>query len=94
LRAALDARVRRESDVRVATAGETLRLEQTLFVRRLRISEMEVRDVTAYVGAFHIFELWGMADEPTLLIGMDVLAQARGIAIDYQRAVVYFQRPR
>lgn len=94
LREVLDARVRRESDVRVATAGETLRLEQTLFVRRMRIGEMEVRDITAYVGAFHIIELWGMADEPTLLIGMDVLSQARGIAIDYERAVVYFQRPR
>ena len=35
-------------------------------------------NITAYVGDFHIFQLWGLTDEPTLLIGMDVLSQARG----------------
>jgi predicted aspartyl protease len=94
LRAAIDARVRRTEDVQVTTAGSTLSPERLLYIRRLRISGMEVRDVTAFVGGFHVFELWGFADEPTLLIGMDVLSQARGLAIDYERAMVYFQRPR
>jgi predicted aspartyl protease len=94
LRAVLDARAGRAGDVQVTTATGTLSPERLLYIRRLRISGMEVRDVTAFVGGFHVFELWGFADEPTLLIGMDVLTQARGLAIDYERAVVYFQRPR
>jgi predicted aspartyl protease len=94
LRAAIDVRTRRTEDVEVTTAGDTLSPERLLYIRRLRISDMEVRDVTAFVGGFHVFDVWGLADEPTLLIGMDVLSQARGLAIDYERAVVYFQRPR
>jgi hypothetical protein len=54
-----------------------------------------VDGVTAYIGDFHIFDFWGLQDEPTLLIGMDVLAEAREMAIDYEHAVVYFRkRPR
>lgn len=94
LRTAIDARARRAENVRVATAGDTLSPERLLYIRRLRISGMEVRDVTALVGGFHVFDLWGLSEEPTLLIGMDVLSQARAIAIDYERATVYFQRPR
>jgi predicted aspartyl protease len=94
LRDALDLNIARGTGVRVTTAGDTLLSERSLLIRRMRISDMEVRDITAFVGAFHIFDLWEMSDEPTLLIGMDVLAQARGLAIDYEEAVVYFQRSR
>ena len=45
----------------------------------------------ADVGDFHIFEVWNLADEPALLIGMDVLSQTAVIAIDYQRATVQFR---
>jgi hypothetical protein len=37
------------------------------------------------VGDFHVFSVWGMDDEPTLLLGMDVLGNARKLAIDYGR---------
>lgn len=94
LRAVIDARGRRADGVEIDTADEAISPERVLFIRRLRVSELEVQDVTAFVGGFHVFDLWGLSDEPTLLIGMDVLSQARGIAIDYERAVVYFQRPR
>jgi hypothetical protein len=52
-----------------------------------------VDGVKAYVGDFHIFDLWGLRDEPTLLIGMDVLARSREMAIDYQHGVVHFRKP-
>ena len=49
---------------------------------------LEVHDVTAYVGDFHIFQLWHLLDQPALLLGMDVLSQTRGVAIDYERHTV------
>ena len=51
--------------------------------------------MNAYIGDFHIFDFWGLQDEPTMLIGMDVLARSREMAIDYEQGVVYFRkRPR
>ncbi len=46
-------------------------------------------------GNFHIFDMWGLQEEPTLLIGMDVLARSREMAIDYESGIVHFRkRPR
>jgi hypothetical protein len=70
-------------------------LEQSVWTPRLRLGHTTVDSVTAYIGDFHIFDFWGLQDEPTLLIGMDVLARSREMAIDYQLGVVYFRkRPR
>lgn len=71
------------------TVGDRVVLNRAMLVRRLMIGELEVSNITAFVGDFHIFDLWGLQDQPTLLIGMDVLAQTRGIAIDYQRGTVH-----
>jgi predicted aspartyl protease len=93
LREALNARVRRNrarvENAIAYTAGRPVVLENAIMVRSMMMGELEVRDITAYVGDFHIFQLWQLTDEPTLLLGMDVLSQARGIAIDYERATVY-----
>lgn len=93
LRDALNARVRHDRtqvDYAIAyTAGEPVILENSILLPRFSMGELEVRNVTAYVGDFHIFQLWNLIDEPTLLIGMDVLTQARGLAIDYGRGAVY-----
>jgi hypothetical protein len=64
-------------------------LERAIFVPRMVVGELHVRNITAYVGDFHIFQIWDLIDEPALLIGMDVLSQARGLAIDYERGIVY-----
>lgn len=93
LRDALNARVtRRQSvtDFAVAhTASEPIVLDRAMFLPRLTLAGVDVRNVRAYVGDFHIFRLWGLTDEPTLLVGMDVLSQAGGLAIDYERGNVY-----
>lgn len=91
LRDALNARVRdgRRLDFTIAyTAGDQVVLNQAMLIQRLSIGDLEIRNITAYVGDFHIFNLWGLQSEPTLLVGMDVLSQARGLAIDYERGVV------
>lgn len=75
---------------RAYTAGETIVLNYSMAIPRLDLSDLEMRNVTAYVGDFHVFSLWGLQDEPTILIGMDVISRARGVAIDYGRSAVYF----
>ncbi|MBC7767326.1 MAG: aspartyl protease family protein [Phycisphaerales bacterium] len=97
LRDALNARVRdnrQRVDYAIAyTAGDRVILNRAMLVQRLSMGELEVRNITAFVGDFHIFNFWGLQDEPTLLVGMDVLSQARGLAIDYGRGTVHL-RPR
>lgn len=91
LRDALNARIR-DANVRIDHAigsGRPVILDQAIFVPRMVMGDLHVRNITAYVGDFHIFEIWDLLDEPALLIGMDVLSQARGLAIDYERGVVY-----
>ncbi len=94
LRDAMSARLRRrprQEQTIAYTAGETVILENALVVPRMMMGELEVRNIVAYVDDFHIFQLWDLTSEPTLLLGMDVLSQARGLAIDYERGVVYFR---
>ncbi len=94
LRDALHARVRRRAraeETIAYTAGQTIVLENAVLVPRMMMGELEVRNITAYVGDFHIFQIWDLTAEPTLLLGMDVLSQARGLAIDYGRGTVHLQ---
>ncbi len=77
------------------TFGRPIVLEQSVWTPSLRLGHTVVDGVNAYIGDFHIFDFWGLQDEPTLLIGMDVLARSREMAIDYEHGVVYFRkRPR
>jgi hypothetical protein len=74
------------------TFGRPIVLEQTVWTPSLRLGHTVVDGVTAYIGDFHIFDFWGLQDEPTMLIGMDVLARSREMAIDYEHGVVYFRK--
>ncbi len=93
LRDALGVRARRRGNDRTVayTAGEPVFLEDSIFLPRLRFGELDVRNIRAYVGDFHIFQLWNLTQEPTLLVGMDLLSQSRGMAIDYGTGNVYFR---
>jgi hypothetical protein len=77
------------------TFGRPIVLDQSVWIPSLRLGPSLANGVNAYIGNFHVFDFWGLQDEPTLLIGMDVLARSREMAIDYERGVVYFrERPR
>ena len=94
LRDAMNARLRRRNHAEQTiayTAGQTVVLENAIAIPRMMMGELEVRNVTAYVGDFHIFQIWNLTQEPTLLLGMDVLSQARGLAIDYGRGTVHLR---
>lgn len=91
LRARSGVRTRNVDPVRAYTAGLPVVLDTIIALPRINLGEIEARDITAYVGDFHIFQLWNLTEEPALLIGMDVLSQTRGLAIDYGRASVHFR---
>jgi len=77
------------------TFGRPIVLEESVWTPSLRLGHTVLDGVKAYIGDFHIFDFWGLQDEPTILIGMDVLARSREMAIDYEHGVVYFRkRPR
>lgn len=80
---------------RAFTFGRPIVLAQRVWTPRLHLGHTVIDSVNAYVGNFHVFDFWGLQNEPTLLIGMDVLARAREMAIDYEHGVVHFRkRPR
>lgn len=83
-----EARLRR---VEALTAGAPILLDSAIILPRTIIGGIEARTVVAYIGDFHIFDLWGLGDEPTLLIGMDVFSRASALAIDYGRASVHLR---
>lgn len=76
---------------RLYSAGEPIVLDSAVVLPSVRMGDLSANAVLAYVGDFHIFRLSGLNDEPTLLVGMDVLRRARAIAIDYERGNVYFK---
>jgi predicted aspartyl protease len=77
--------------MRAYTAGWPVVLDGAIATPSMQLGELTVEHVVAFVGNFHIFDLWGLTQEPTLLLGMDVISQLRGVAIDYGRSVVQFQ---
>jgi hypothetical protein len=91
LRAHLQYDPARLSAARAYTAGLPVILDGAIATPSMRLGSLVIAHVYAYVGDFHVFELWGLEDEPTLLLGMDVLRQLRAVAIDYGRSVVQFQ---
>ena len=90
---ALDARLRRDLGrrSRMATANETILLEDAIFIRELSLGQLQANNLPVYVGDFHVFALWEMIDRPTLLLGMDVISKAHAMAVDYGRATVHFR---
>lgn len=80
---------------RAFTFGRPIVLDQSVWTPTMRLGRTVVEGVTAYIGDYHVFDVWGLQDEPTLLIGVDVLARSEEMAIDYERGVVHFRkRPR
>lgn len=91
LRTAARVDLGRTDYARAFSAGVPVALEDAILIPKVSIGSVEARSIVAYVGDFHVFDVWGLSEEPTLLIGMDVLTQTRAIAIDYERGTVSFR---
>lgn len=53
-------------------------------VGTLRVANMDV-----VCGKFHIFDVWGMADKPAMVLGMDVLGTVNALGIDFKHHDLY-----
>ena len=79
------------TETRAYTMGDPVILTTAAIIPSLQIGDVEVGNITAYIGDFHVFQLFNMITEPTLLIGMDVLSRTRAIVMDFSDGSVYFK---
>jgi predicted aspartyl protease len=72
------------------TGGETL--GNFTIAKKIRIMEVELTDCPLVIADFKVFELWGLAQHPALLIGMNFLRQFSKVSIDYGLKELRFDR--
>ena len=53
--------------------------------RKPRIGDMTLTNLEVIFADFHVFKLWGLDQEPAMLIGMDMLGVLERLVIDYRR---------
>ena len=49
------------------------------------IGPVELRNLMVTFGDMHVFEIWGLTNEPALLIGMDLIGTLERFIVDYGR---------
>lgn len=87
LRTALieSARYDHEIDVTVLGATEDVSAGKYFRAPKISLGEADLVDLPVTFGDLHVFEVWGLADKPALLIGMDLLGMLRKFIVDYRR---------
>jgi predicted aspartyl protease len=97
---ALQAALRRRVDVnkqgedKVTGATGDVQLGIGARVSPIIIGDLMIRDARITFGDMQIFDHWGMATEPAILIGMDVLGLLDTLVIDYRRMELQVKRRR
>lgn len=82
-----------DADLLIAVTGETLGVEFGM-VRDFRIGRARFARLSVAFADSPPFERFGLADKPTLLIGMDVLRKFDQVAIDFPRRKIHFLTPK
>ena len=77
----------------IAVTGETLGV-QFGRARDFRIGRARIDSLSVAFADVPLFERFGMADKPTLLMGMDVLRKFDQVAIDFQNRKIHFLTPK
>ena len=63
----------------------------TTMLNMVRLGSMVMTFTTAVVADLPVFKLWGLNEQPALLIGMDCLRRCARVSIDYRRKELRFQ---
>lgn len=58
---------------------------EVMLLPTLNLADAVVSNVPVLVGDFHTFALWGVADRPAVLLGVDVLGLFQSVTIDLRR---------
>ncbi len=72
------------------TGGETS--GNFTIAKKIQIMDLEFTDCPLVIADFKIFDLWGLAQRPALLIGMNFLRQFSKVSIDYGLKELRFDR--
>jgi predicted aspartyl protease len=54
-------------------------------IRECTIGDMTLSNLQVIFADFHVFKLWGLDQQPAMLIGMDMLGVLERLVIDYRR---------
>jgi predicted aspartyl protease len=54
-------------------------------IKEATIGDMTLTNLDVIFADFHVFKLWGLDQEPAMLIGMDMLGVLERLVIDYRR---------
>lgn len=73
----------------VSILGEAFAGEM-IYLPFLRLGGLQLGNVPVVQSDSHVFEIWGVADEPAVLLGMDLLRQFRAVSLDFGRSQVRF----
>lgn len=74
---------------RLSSAAPPVVLDEAVMIPQLAFEDAFIRNVAAYVADVYVFDLWGLSDQPALVIGMDVLQHMDAMAIDYRAGSVH-----
>jgi predicted aspartyl protease len=87
LRAAILAKSRRskEYDTDVHGATPAVGAGKIFKAPRIWIGPAQLVDLPVTFGDLYVFEVWGLASEPALVVGMDVLGRLERFVVDYHR---------
>lgn len=58
------------------------------------IGSLTINGMQVTFGDFHVFDAWGMNDQPALLIGMDVIGLLETVIIDYKHKELHLRARR
>jgi hypothetical protein len=76
----------------VSATGQTI-IAQVGDLPSLRLGGMSLPYWPIAFASLHTFELWGAADKPALIVGVDVLSRFASVALDFLRSEVRFRAP-
>ncbi len=57
---------------------------------QIRVAGVEIGSLQVVYGDFEVFRIWGVEDEPAIVLGIDVLGSTDAMMIDYRKSEVRF----
>lgn len=63
----------------------------SLIAPTVRIGEAELKGLEVTFADLYVFRIWGLEQEPALLIGMDLLGTVQRLVIDYRRREIHLK---
>jgi predicted aspartyl protease len=87
LRAAVLGGREKDEELETTVLGATPEVGSGTYFRapRISIGRAQLLDLAVTFGDLHVFELWGLTNEPALVLGMDVLGKLEQFVVDYRR---------